>query len=219
MSPLILNISTPTCKVKTYMSKFITKTDVIKTSATYLSIFSIVAAITATIGFQINLLLAVVLFGFLLLSTIYQIFKPKFAKYFSPVNSTILGAAITKSSIVALPIIFTVIFVAILLFLYYKNCIKVTEKFKNITTISGIAAIVLLLVEIFTGVFAFVGGILPFFLSVFIIVVLAAIFFTELENVEEAIKKREPKYMAHFYGFNLVYTVVTLFAQFLKVSN
>ncbi len=133
------------------------------------------------------------------------------------VYGAVAGGVITQAIIITMSIFF------VMLTLYKTGTIKVTEKFRSIVTVAVGAIMVVYLVEFALGMF---GVNIPFLhesspigigISLVIIGVASLNLLLDFDNFHKGEAMRAPEYMEWYFGMGLVFTLVWLYIEIIRL--
>ena len=127
------------------------------------------------------------------------------------------GGVISQAIIITMSIFF------VMLTLYKTGTIKVTEKFRSIVTIAVASIMVVYVVEFALGMF---GVNIPFLhetsmigigISLVIIGVASLNLLLDFDNFYKGEEMRAPEYMEWYFGMGLVFTLVWLYVEIIRL--
>ncbi len=119
----------------------------------------------------------------------------------------------------------TVTVLVLMLFLYQARIITVTERFRSIVSPAVAAAMVFYLVNWVLYMFSinipyvFDGGLLSIGITLVLIGVASMNLLLDFDNFEKGEAQGLPKYMEWYFGMGLLFTLVWLYVEFLRLLS
>ena len=167
-------------------------------------------------------------------------FKKEWSPVLAPVHAIILGLFVGSVSaiydfsfktkypgLVMQAVILTMVVAVVMFVLYYTRVIKVTEKFKSVLIIATASIMFFYLIKaVFYWIFntpiaAFTNASTPLGIgfSVLVVIIAALNLLLDFDMIENGAAKRVPKFMEWFAASGLVFTLVWLYLEILRLLS
>lgn len=178
-------------------------------------------------------------FGILIVSLVMY-FKKEWSPFLAPVFAIIMGLFVGSASaiydykfatsypgLVMQAVMLTMVVAVVMFVLYYTRIIKVTAKFKSIVVVATASIMLFYLVKaIFswgfnTEIAGFTNASTPLGIGFSVVVVILASLnlLLDFDMIENGASKRAPKYMEWFCAGGLLFTLVWLYLEILRLLS
>lgn len=178
-------------------------------------------------------------FGMLVVSLVMY-FKKEWSPVLAPIHAILMGLFVGSASaiydysfktkypgLVMQAVMLTMTVAVVMFVLYYTRIIKVTAKFKSIVIIATASIMLFYLIKaIFFWVFntqiaGFTNASSPLGIgfSVFVVILAALNLLLDFDMIENGASKKVPKYMEWFCAGGLLFTLVWLYLELLRLLS